>query len=83
VDEHLQLAVGLAADGADLVERQFPRQHHAAHAEFLCEFDALGAGDAHLCAAVDGQGGRYLPRHLRDAHILHDDGVGARRGDGG
>jgi hypothetical protein len=71
------------ADGADLVERQFARQHDAADAKLLRQRDALGAGDAHLRAAVDRPGGAICVRQLGDAHILHDDGVGARRGDRG
>ena len=50
-------------------------------AEALRQSHALGAGDAHLRAAVDLQVGRDLPRHAHDADILHDDRVGAGLGD--
>ena len=82
VDEHFKLAIGLGADGADLVEGQLARHHDAADAETLREADAIGAGDAHLRAAVDFEAGRDLPREFHDAKVLDDDGIGASLGDG-
>ena len=43
--------------------------------------DAVGAGDAHLRAAVDLELGRDLLRQFEDAEVLHDDGVGPGFGD--
>ena len=82
VHEHLQLASRSGCGWRDVVERQLAGQHHAAHAELLRQVDALGAGDAHLRAAVDLEIGRDLPGKLRDGQVLHDDGVGAGFGDG-
>ena len=83
MDEDFELAIGRLADGADFGEREFARQRDAADAEALREADAIGAGDAHLRAAVDFEIGRDLLRHAHDADILHDDGVGAGLGDVG
>ena len=79
--EHLQFAIGLLADRADLVERQLARQHHAPHAEPLREPHAFGAGDAHLRAAVDFQIRRDLARQRDSRPVLHDDRVGPGLGD--
>jgi hypothetical protein len=70
------------ADGAHVVERQLARQHDARYAKLLRQRDPLGAGDAHLRAAVYLGAGGDAPHKLRNAHILHDEGVSARRGDG-
>ena len=45
--------------------------------------DALGAGDAHLGAAVDFQVGGDAAGDLGHGHVLDDDGVGPGGGDAG
>ena len=64
-------------------ERQLARQSDAVDAEPLREGDALGAGDAHLRAAVKLDVGRDLARQRCHARVLHDQRVGAGFGDGG
>ena len=80
VDEDLQFAIGSFADGAHFGQRQLARQRDPADAEALRQAHAIGAGDAHLRAAVDFQVGRDLLRHAHHAHVLHDQGVRARLG---
>ena len=50
-------------------------------AEALRQAHAIGAGHAHLRAAVDLQVGRDLLRHAHHADILNDERVRARLGD--
>ncbi len=82
MDKHLQFAVGLAANGPYLVQRQLTRQDDTRDAKLLRQSHALGAGDAHLRRAVHLQVRRNLPGQLGNAHVLHDDGVDAGGGNG-
>ena len=79
--EDLQLAIGGLPDGAHFGQRKLARQRDPADAEALRQAHAIGAGHAHLRAAVDVQMGRDPLRHARHAHVLDDEGIRPRLGE--
>ena len=81
VDEHFQRHVGARRDLADVVDRQFAGQNHALDAQPADEFDAARLGQRHLRRAVDRQLGSQPVHQPRQTQVLHDHGIGARRGD--
>ena len=80
VDEDLERQLGLAADLADLGERELPGQDHARAAELGRQPDPFLAGDRHLGRGVDLQVGSDRPDQPGQAQVLDDHRVDARRG---
>ena len=79
VDEGLEFDGGLPADGGDLVDGEFPRQHHPPHAQRLDLADALGAAEGHLGRGVQRQLGAEAVHQPQQPEVLDEHGVDARR----
>ena len=79
VDEDFEFDVGLPANGGDLGDREFPRQHHPPHAQRLDLADALGAAEGHLGRGVQRQLGAEPVDQPQQAEVLHQHGIDARR----
>ena len=76
MDEELQRGVfNLRTDGVDLPDVQLTCQHHLAEAHVLQEARLLGRADVGLGAGMQLDGRQVLQQQ---AHVLHDQRVGAR-----
>jgi len=63
------------------LKRKLPRHYDAADSQAARQLDTFGAGETHLCAAVDIEFRVKPADQSGDAEVLNDDGVGARAGD--
>ena len=66
-------------DLADVVDRQLAGEDDALDAELADELDAARLGERHLRRAVHVQRRRHRLDQPREAEVLHDDRVDARR----
>ena len=72
--EHFERYLYGGADGPDFVERKLPGQNYLREAAPFEELHLGGGAVVGLGAGMQGDGGNVEPH---DAHILHDEGIGA------
>src|ERR1700693_318702 len=83
MDKDLDFAAGLANDGPDFVERQFPRQIDTLDTKTLRQLNTLDVRNTHLGAAMQLHVRSNLADQPNDAIVLHDHRVRSGLDDGG
>ena len=81
VDEDLGLDGSAGGDVTDLIDRQLAREHGARESHLGRGLDPGEIVDAHLRAGVQGNVRQRGAQRAHEPEILHDQSVGAERGD--